>query len=124
VNKSAIARTKQIAWNTVDRWLERAAKFCRRFNCQRIKRLDVAELQADEIQTLVGGKQQPPIWIFVSIEVWSRLWPSTVIGKRSYRNTLHLFRDLSNRMNYGCVPLITTGGFRAFSRLLYRSYPY
>ena len=25
VNKSAIARVQQIAWNTVDRWLEKAA---------------------------------------------------------------------------------------------------
>ena len=28
LNKSAIARVKQIAWNTVDRWLERAADSC------------------------------------------------------------------------------------------------
>ena len=56
------------------------------------------ELQADEIRTIVGGKEQP-IWVFVVIDVWSRLWPSTVVGKRSYHNTLDLFRDLSNRMN-------------------------
>ena len=47
----------------------------------------MAELQADEIRTIVGGKEQP-IWVFVVIDVWSRLWPSTVVGKRSYRNTL------------------------------------
>ena len=58
----------------------------------------MAELQADEIRTIVGGKEQP-IWVFVVIDVWSRLWPSTVVGKRSYRNTLDLFRDLSKRMN-------------------------
>jgi hypothetical protein len=33
----------------------------------------VAELQADEIPTIVGGKEQP-IWVFAIIEVWSRLW--------------------------------------------------
>jgi transposase-like protein len=32
LNKSAIARVKPIAWNMVDRWLERAASSCRRFN--------------------------------------------------------------------------------------------
>ncbi len=31
LNKSAIARVKRIAWNTVHRWLERAAAWCRRF---------------------------------------------------------------------------------------------
>src|SRR5262245_16402678 len=28
LNKSAIARLKRIAWNTVDRWLEKAAYVC------------------------------------------------------------------------------------------------
>jgi hypothetical protein len=54
LNKSAIARVKQIAWNTVHRWLERAAAGCRRFNSRKIKRLSGAELQADEIRTIVG----------------------------------------------------------------------
>ncbi len=96
LNKSAIARVKQIAWNTVDRWLERAAGSCRRFNDRRITGLEVTELQADEIRTMVGGKEQSPVWIFVSIDVWSRLWPSTIVGRRSYRNTLGLFRDVSS----------------------------
>ena len=73
LNKSAIARVKRISWNTVHRWLERAAVWCRRFNDRRIRRLSLVELQADEIQTIVGGKQQA-IWIFVVLEVWSRLW--------------------------------------------------
>ena len=120
MNKSAIARAKQIAWNTVDRWLERAANFCRRFNRQRINRLEVTELQADEIRTLVGGKLQPPIWIFVSLEVWSRLWPSTIVGKRSYRNTLALFRDVFGRMNDNCFPLITTDGFKFYRTVVKR----
>ena len=120
VNKSAIARAKQVAWNTVDRWLERAAGFGRHFNHQRIERLEVTELPADEIQTFVGCQQKPPIWIFVSIEVSSRLWPAAVVGKRSYRNTLHLFRDLSNRMNYDCVPWITTDGFKFYRTVVQR----
>ena len=77
LNKSAIARVKRVAWNTVPRWLERAAAWCRWFNNQRIRRLSLAELQADEIQTIVGGKQRPTR-IFVILDVWSRLWPSTV----------------------------------------------
>jgi len=81
----------------VHRWLERAAAWCRRFNDRKIKGLSVVELQADEIKTIVGSKKEP-IWIFAVIEVWSRLWPSTVVGKRSYQNALSLFRDLSKRM--------------------------
>jgi IS1 family transposase len=77
------------------------------------------ELQADEIRTIVGSKEQP-IWVFVVIDVWSRLWPSTVIGKRSYRNTLDLFRDLSDRMNPEVAPLVTTDGFRFYERVIGR----
>jgi DNA-directed RNA polymerase specialized sigma24 family protein len=32
LNQSAIARAKRISWNTVHRWLERAAGCCRRFS--------------------------------------------------------------------------------------------
>jgi len=67
MSKSAIARVKGIAWNTVHRWLERAAAWCRRFNNRTIKGLSVAELQADEIKTIVGSKEQP-MWIFAVIE--------------------------------------------------------
>ena len=115
VNKSAIARVKQIAWNTVHRWLERAARCCRRFSNRKIKGLSISELQADEIRTLVGGKEQS-IWIFVVIDVWSRLWPSTIIGKRSYQNTLDAVSRLSRRMSLETVPLITTDGFGFYEK--------
>jgi hypothetical protein len=48
-----------MAWNTVHRWLERAAAWCRRFSDRKIRRLTAVELQADEIKTIVGGKEQP-----------------------------------------------------------------
>ena len=45
-----------IAWNTVHRWLERAANACRRFNENRIEAIEIVELQADEIRSFVVGK--------------------------------------------------------------------
>ena len=119
LNKSAIARAKRIAWNTVHRWLERAAAWCRRFSHRKVKGLSIAELQVDEIRTMVGGKERP-VWVFAVIDVWSRFWPSTVIGKRSYRNTLDLLQDLSNRMNLEVAPLITTDGFKFYERVIGR----
>ena len=120
VNQSAIARVQQIAWNTVDRWLERAATSCRRFNHRRITQIEIRELQADEICAMVGGKEQSPVWIFAAIEVGSRLWPSTVVGKRSYRNPLTLFRDLCARTNGNNVPLIATDGFKFYRQVVRR----
>jgi transposase-like protein/IS1 family transposase len=119
LNKSAIARVKRISWNTVHRWLERAGACCRRFTNRKIKNLSGRELQADEIRTIVGSKQQS-IWVFVVIDVWSRLWPSTIVGKRSYRDTLNLFRDLSKRMSLETIPLITTDGFKFYETVIGR----
>jgi IS1 family transposase len=119
LNKSPIARVKRIAWNTVDRWLQRAADSCRRFNDQKIDGITVSELQADEIRTFIHGKEQS-IWIFAGMEVWSRLWPSTVVGRRSYRSTLALFRDISSRMNLKLVPLISTDGFAFYAKVIRR----
>ena len=115
MNKSAIARVKRIAWNTVHRWLARAAAWCRCFNNRKIDRLSVVELQPDEIKTIVGSKEEP-IWIFAVIEVWSRLWPSSVVGKRSYQNTLSLFRNVSSRMTLEQMPLIVTARRPGVSR--------
>jgi transposase-like protein/IS1 family transposase len=119
LNKSAIGRVKRIAWNTVHRWLEKAADWCRRFNDRKIDGLSAVELQADEIRTIVGGREQP-IWVFAVIDVWSRLWPSTVVGKRSYQNTLSIFRNVSSRMNLEQIPLIVTDGFGFYEKVLRR----
>jgi len=67
----------------------------------------VTELLADEIRTFVGGKQNVT-WIFVALEVGTRLWPSTVVGGRSYQKTLGLFRNISGRSKKMEKPLIAT----------------
>jgi hypothetical protein len=99
LNKSAIARVKRIGWNTVDRWLQRAADSCRRFNDQQMNGIVISELRADEIRTILHDKEKP-IWIFAAIEVWSRLWPSTVVGRQSCQSTVAFFRDISSRSSW------------------------
>ena len=79
VSLSAIARIERLAWNTVARWLERAAAVCRHFRHGRTTGFVATELQADEIRSFTGGKTRPA-WVFAAIEVWSRLWTSTVVG--------------------------------------------
>jgi hypothetical protein len=66
------ARVQQIARNSVDRWLEKAAISCRRFNHQRITKVRVSDLKADEIRAIVDGREQSPVWIFAAIEVTRR----------------------------------------------------
>ena len=46
--------------------------------------------------------------------------PSTMVGKRSYQNTLVLFRDLSRRMSLETISLITTDGFGFYEKVVGR----
>ena len=119
VSISAVARVEGLAWNTVARWLEKAADVCRGFNQRRTAGFVVEELQADGIRSFTGGKTRLT-WIFVAIEVWSRLWPSTVTGRRSYRNTFALLRDVANRMDFERLPLIVTDGFDFYEKVVRR----
>ena len=119
VSLSAIARTERLAWNTVARWLGRAGAVCRRFSHGRTTGFVAQELQADEIRSFTGGKTRPT-WVFAAIEVWSRLWTSTVVGRRSYRNTLALVRDVAMRMTFGTCPMIVTDGFEFYATVIRR----
>jgi transposase-like protein/IS1 family transposase len=119
VSKSAIDRVKGIACNTVDRWLEKAAECCRRFNDSTITELEIPEIQADEIRTFSGGKGDV-VWVFATLDVASRLWPSTVVGRRSYRNTYALFKDTLRRMRDVDFPFIVTDGFEFYEKVIRR----
>ena len=83
VSISATARIKSLAPDTVAHWREKAAEQARIFNDQRLKGFDLTELQADEIRAFMNTKRTP-IWILTLLEVWSRLWVSCVVGRRSY----------------------------------------
>ncbi len=63
VSLSAIARIERLAWNTVARWLERAASVCRRFNQGRTTGFVATELQADEIRSFTGGEDPADVGI-------------------------------------------------------------
>ncbi len=123
VSKSAIARLKGLSWNTVSRWLERAAAAAERFNGLRLSKYLLTELQADEIRTFTQGKDRPT-WIFASLEVWSRLWASTVVGRRSYANTKQLLNDVASRCTFAEPPLITTDGFKYYAREIRQIFGY
>ena len=105
MNRAAIARIEGVGWNTVNRWLTKAADFAYRFNDARTREIELIELQADEISTFAPGKARPT-WVFTNMEVCSRLWVSTVVGRRNYRNTHALFIDTLARGIIVDVPLI------------------
>jgi len=55
-----------------------------------------------------------------AIEVWSRLWVSLVLGRRSYRNVRRLMEQAVHTGQYGRIPLIATDGYRYYGIVLGR----
>jgi IS1 family transposase len=120
VSIAASARVKGLSWNTVARWRERAAKVASHFNHLMTRGYELKELQADEIRTFTKGKNRVT-WVLVAIEVWSRLWTSCIVGRRSYRNTQQLMRETANNGIYGHRRfLITTDGFQYYAPVIRR----
>ena len=116
---SATARVTGRSRDTIARWLERASSAAVRFNCQMLRDFDVHELQADELCTFIGSKSRPT-WIFATIEVASRVWASSLVGRRSSRNTTAVLNDVILRGRLAAVPLIATDGFAYYLAAILR----
>ena len=93
---AAIARVEHIDPHTVDRWLRRASTAAEHFNDTMTRNVLLQELQADELQTVASPSGQPT-WVFATLEVWSRLWVSTVVGARTAQNTKKLLQNTVTR---------------------------
>ena len=91
VDKSSISRMTGLSWTTIERWLEIAALYAHNFNEKYLKGYDIKEVQVDEIRTFVDSKKNVQ-WLFTAIEVSSRLWISTVLGSRTYKNTVNIWK--------------------------------
>ncbi len=114
VRISSISRIKCFSWNTIASWQYLACQAAGEFNNQNLKDLELIELQADEICTFTGTKKKL-IWIFVAIEVWSRIWISKVVGSRNYRNIKTLLNQVIDSCRIVNPFIFTTDGFEPYS---------
>lgn len=119
MNKSAIARVERLSWNTVARWLARAAACAKRYNQNMLRRVPVQEIQLDEIRSFLDQKRRP-VFVITAIDVWTRMWLSCGLGSRSYRNIRKTFRDVVSRAILAEPLLITTDGFRPYAWVISR----
>ena len=56
----------------------------------------------------------------MTIEVCSRLWASSLVGRRSYRNTKAVLNDVILRGRLVGIPLIATDGFEFYFAVIGR----
>ena len=90
---SATARVTGPSRNTIARWLERASTAAKRFNQRMLRDFEIIERQADELCTFIGTKSRATWWC-AAIEVCSRLWAGSVLGRRSSRNATAVLNDV------------------------------
>ncbi len=107
---SATARVTGHSRNTIARWLERASTAAKRFNQRMLRDCEIIELQADELCTFIGNKSRAT-WLCAAIEVCSRLWAGSVLGRRSSRNATAVLNDVILRGRVVGFPLVATDGF-------------
>ena len=110
VSISATARVTGHARNTIARWLERASTAAKRFNQRMLRDFEIIALQADALCTFIGNKSSATWWC-AAIEVCSRLWAGSVLGRRASRNATAVLTDVILRGRVGGFPLIATDGF-------------
>ena len=115
----ATARVTGHSRNTIARWLKRASRAAERFNRQMLRDFKIVELQADELYTFIGSKSRPT-WLFAIIEVCSRLWASSLVGRRSDRNTKAVLNDVILRGRLVGSPRIATDGFEYYFAVIVR----
>ena len=119
VSMSATARVTGHARHTIARWLERASTAAKRFNQRMLRDFEIIELQADELCTFIGNKSRTT-WLYAAIEVCSRLWAGSVLGRRSSRNATVVLNDVILRGRVGGFPLIATDGFEYYVGVIAR----
>ena len=119
VSISAAARVTGHSRNTIARWLEQASRAAERFNQQTLRDFDILELQADALWTFIGSKSSPT-WLFATIEVCFRLWTSSLVGRRSSRNTTAVLNNVILRGRLAGFPLIATDGLEYYYAVILR----
>ena len=113
VSISATARVTGHSRHTIARWLERASTAAKRFNQRMLRDFAIIELQADARCTFIGNKSRAT-GLCAAIEVCSRLWAGSVLGRRASRNATAVRNDVIRRGRVVGFPLIATDGFEYY----------
>ena len=114
---SATARVTGHSRTTIARWLERASTAATHLNQRTLRDFEILELQADELCTFIGSKSRPT-WLCATIEVWSRLWAGSVLGRRSSRNATAVLNEVILRGRLVGFLLIATDGFEYYFQVI------
>jgi hypothetical protein len=81
----------------------------------------LVELQLDELNNFLEGRKKQT-WVYAGIEVWSRLWPATLVGPRAWRNTKSFILYIADSSTWTGFPLITSNGMKFYGNAIQLSF--
>jgi IS1 family transposase len=84
-----------------------------------LRDFEIVKIQADELYSFIGSKTRST-WLFAAIEVCSRLWAGSLVGRRSYRNNKAVLHEVVLRGRVVGFPLIATDGFEYYFGVIRR----
>ncbi|MBI5094646.1 MAG: DDE-type integrase/transposase/recombinase [Candidatus Hydrogenedentes bacterium] len=123
----SITRLLNVHRTTIIKILERAGEHCESLQDQYMRKLDLRDIQADEIWTFVRKKQGRLTpeekkdttigdqYVFIALERNTKLIPTWVIGKRNENTTMTFMSQLKQCMN-GCQTQISTDAFAPYEK--------
>jgi len=115
----SVSRTLGVSINTVSKLLVDAGTFCSQFHDTRVRNVEAARIQADEIWSFTYAKQKKAsaksapddaedTWTWTAIDADSKLIVSWLVGGRSNEYAEAFMLDLRDRLT-GRIQLTTDG---------------
>jgi|ERR1043166_3055368 IS1 family transposase len=103
----AIERITGVNRNTIMNLGVRVGTACRKIMDEKLRGLQCAEIQADEIWGFVGAKKKNAartgnygdVWTFIALDPHTKLIPSFIVGKRDMYHARAFMEDLAGRLS-------------------------
>lgn len=107
VAPAVIARVEGVSQGTISRWRERTARHAWRFTHEHLRIDWPVELQFDELKGM-GATEESDTWVYNCIEVWTRVWVSWRVARRTLRSTTVVAREARDRLRCITEPVLCT----------------
>jgi IS1 family transposase len=122
LSAASLSRALGVCPATILRWLARASKHAGAFGDEHDAVGDPLELQFDELSARPASEPRSP-WIFTGIEVASRFWVASAVGRRNRRTTRRfVLRARQSCGTLGNAVLITSDPFPHYQREIERTF--
>src|SRR5271169_5328998 len=103
----SIERITGVHRDTVMRLGVRVGTACAKIQDEKMRRLNCAQIEVDEIWGFIGAKRKNAdragaygdVWTFIALDPTTKLIPAFIVGKRDRYHTMAFMEDLAGRLS-------------------------